>query len=58
MNDSPDLAAVTQVQQQTWSKGDFAVLATLVNTTSITSAGTSGRPSWPTNGSGPRASRP
>jgi ubiquinone/menaquinone biosynthesis C-methylase UbiE len=30
MNDSPDLAAVTDVQQQTWSKGDFSVVANLV----------------------------
>ena len=30
MNDSPDLAAVTQVQQQIWSKGDFAMVANLV----------------------------
>jgi ubiquinone/menaquinone biosynthesis C-methylase UbiE len=30
MNDSPDLAAVTEVQQQTWSKGDFSVVANLV----------------------------
>jgi ubiquinone/menaquinone biosynthesis C-methylase UbiE len=31
MNDStPDLAAVTQVQQQIWSKGDFAMVAGLV----------------------------
>jgi ubiquinone/menaquinone biosynthesis C-methylase UbiE len=30
MNDSPDLAAVTQVQQQIWSKGDFAMVASLV----------------------------
>ena len=32
MNDSPpDLAAVTQVQQQIWSKGDFAMVAGIVN---------------------------
>lgn len=31
MNDAPDFAAVTQTQQQTWSKGDFAMVATLVN---------------------------
>jgi SAM-dependent methyltransferase len=31
MNDSPDLAAVTQVQQLIWSKGDFAMVAHLVN---------------------------
>jgi SAM-dependent methyltransferase len=30
MNDSPDLAAVTGVQQQIWSKGDFSVVANLV----------------------------
>ncbi|MGE0066805.1 MAG: class I SAM-dependent methyltransferase, partial [Solirubrobacterales bacterium] len=30
MNDSPDLAAVTQIQQQIWSKGDFAMVANLV----------------------------
>jgi len=30
MNDSPDFAAVTQVQQQTWSKGDFAMVANIV----------------------------
>ncbi|HEX5713803.1 MAG TPA: class I SAM-dependent methyltransferase [Solirubrobacterales bacterium] len=30
MNDSPDLAAVTQVQQGIWSKGDFAMVANLV----------------------------
>ena len=30
MNDSPDMAAVTQVQQQVWSKGDFAMVANLV----------------------------
>ena len=31
MNDSPDLTAVTQVQQQIWSKGDFAMVAHLVH---------------------------
>jgi ubiquinone/menaquinone biosynthesis C-methylase UbiE len=32
MTDSPpDLAAVTQVQQQIWSKGDFAMVAGIVN---------------------------
>src|SRR4051794_40615082 len=31
MNDAPDLAAITQVQQQIWSKGDFAMVASLVN---------------------------
>jgi SAM-dependent methyltransferase len=32
MNDSPpDLAVVTEVQQQIWSKGDFAMVAGLVN---------------------------
>ena len=30
MNDAPDLAAVTQVQQQIWSKGDFAMVANIV----------------------------
>ena len=30
MSDSPDLAAVTGVQQQIWSKGDFAMVANLV----------------------------
>ncbi len=30
MNDSPDLEVVTQVQQQIWSKGDFAMVANLV----------------------------
>ncbi|HEY5977548.1 MAG TPA: class I SAM-dependent methyltransferase [Solirubrobacterales bacterium] len=30
MNDTPDLKAVTQVQQQIWSKGDFAMVANLV----------------------------
>ena len=30
MNDAPDLAAVTEVQQQIWSKGDFAMVANLV----------------------------
>jgi ubiquinone/menaquinone biosynthesis C-methylase UbiE len=30
MNDTPDLQAVTQVQQQIWSKGDFAMVASLV----------------------------
>jgi ubiquinone/menaquinone biosynthesis C-methylase UbiE len=30
MNDAPDLKAVTQVQQQIWSKGDFAMVANLV----------------------------
>jgi SAM-dependent methyltransferase len=32
MTESPDLAAVTQVQQQTWSEGDFAMVANLVTT--------------------------
>ena len=31
MSDAPDLAAVTQMQQQTWSEGDFAMVAGLVN---------------------------
>jgi ubiquinone/menaquinone biosynthesis C-methylase UbiE len=30
MNDSPDLAAVTQAQQGIWSKGDFAMVANIV----------------------------
>src|SRR3954449_7427219 len=30
MNDAPDLKAVTQIQQSIWSKGDFAMVATLV----------------------------
>ncbi len=30
MNDLPDLAAVTQAQQQIWSQGDFAMVANLV----------------------------
>jgi ubiquinone/menaquinone biosynthesis C-methylase UbiE len=30
MNDSPDLAAVTEAQQQVWSKGDFAMVANIV----------------------------
>jgi ubiquinone/menaquinone biosynthesis C-methylase UbiE len=30
MNDTPDFSAVTQVQQQTWSKGDFAMVAGIV----------------------------
>jgi ubiquinone/menaquinone biosynthesis C-methylase UbiE len=30
MNDAPDLKAVTEVQQQIWSKGDFAMVANLV----------------------------
>ena len=30
MTDSPDFAAVTDVQRQTWSKGDFSVVANLV----------------------------
>jgi ubiquinone/menaquinone biosynthesis C-methylase UbiE len=30
MNDTPDLQAVTQIQQQIWSKGDFAMVAALV----------------------------
>lgn len=31
MNETPDLGAVTQVQQQIWSKGDFAMVAQLVH---------------------------
>ncbi len=30
MTESPDFEAVTQVQQQTWSKGDFAMVANIV----------------------------
>ena len=30
MADVPDLAAVTRTQQQTWSKGDFAMVASIV----------------------------
>jgi ubiquinone/menaquinone biosynthesis C-methylase UbiE len=30
MSDSPDLAAVTQIQQKVWSDGDFAMVANLV----------------------------
>jgi SAM-dependent methyltransferase len=30
MSETPDFAAVTQVQQQTWSKGDFSVVANIV----------------------------
>jgi SAM-dependent methyltransferase len=30
MADTPDLTAVTKTQQQTWSKGDFAMVASLV----------------------------
>jgi len=30
MNDSPDFQAATQVQQATWAKGDFAMVANLV----------------------------
>ena len=30
MSESPDLATVTGVQQQTWAKGDFSVVANLV----------------------------
>ncbi|HEX2393043.1 MAG TPA: class I SAM-dependent methyltransferase [Solirubrobacterales bacterium] len=31
MSDTPDLGAVTQIQQQVWSEGDFAMVAALVN---------------------------
>jgi ubiquinone/menaquinone biosynthesis C-methylase UbiE len=31
MNDAPDMAALTQMQQQTWSQGDFSMVAALVN---------------------------
>lgn len=30
MSDAPDFGAVTQMQQQTWSEGDFAMIASLV----------------------------
>lgn len=30
MTDAPDLTAVTRTQQQTWSKGDFAMVASIV----------------------------
>jgi SAM-dependent methyltransferase len=30
MADTPDLTAVTQTQQQTWAKGDFAMVASIV----------------------------
>src|SRR5215213_9714615 len=30
MNETPDFQAATQAQQQTWSKGDFAVIAGIV----------------------------
>jgi ubiquinone/menaquinone biosynthesis C-methylase UbiE len=30
MTETPDFAAVTQAQQQTWSKGDFAMVANIV----------------------------
>ncbi len=38
MSDAPDFKAVTQVQQQTWSKGDFAMVANLVYNASETLA--------------------
>jgi SAM-dependent methyltransferase len=38
MNDAPDLSAVTRIQQQIWSKGDFAMVAHLVNYASETLA--------------------
>lgn len=31
MTDQPDLRAVTQAQQRTWSEGDFSMVASLVN---------------------------
>ncbi len=31
MNDAPDYAAVTEIQQKVWSEGDFAMVAGLVN---------------------------
>jgi SAM-dependent methyltransferase len=30
MNDAPDFAAATQAQQQTWSKGDFAMVGAII----------------------------
>ncbi len=30
MNDLPDYEVVTQLQQQVWSEGDFAMVASLV----------------------------
>src|ERR1044072_1343293 len=30
MADSPDMTAITEVQQKTWSKGDFSRIANLV----------------------------
>jgi hypothetical protein len=30
MNETPDFQAATQAQQRTWSKGDFAVIASVV----------------------------
>ncbi|HEY3552601.1 MAG TPA: methyltransferase domain-containing protein, partial [Solirubrobacterales bacterium] len=30
MNDTPDFSALTQAQQATWSKGDFAMVANVV----------------------------
>jgi SAM-dependent methyltransferase len=30
MNDAPDLHAVTEMQQQTWSEGDFAMVGSLI----------------------------
>jgi ubiquinone/menaquinone biosynthesis C-methylase UbiE len=38
MTEQPDLKAVTQVQQQIWSKGDFAMVANLVYNVSETLA--------------------
>jgi SAM-dependent methyltransferase len=38
MNDLPDLAAVTQIQQKIWSEGDFAMVANLVFNASETLA--------------------
>ncbi len=31
MNETPDFSAATQAQQQTWSQGDFAMVASVVN---------------------------
>jgi len=38
MSETPDFKAVTQVQQQTWSKGDFAMVANIVYNASETLA--------------------
>jgi ubiquinone/menaquinone biosynthesis C-methylase UbiE len=38
MSETPDFAAVTNIQQQTWSKGDFAMVANIVYNVSETLA--------------------